>query len=225
MPPTPSTAALFPFSRSAMLAASSAACGLLLLLLLVALVGCADIVGADFDPKTLAPSDSNANASNVILCSCSCPIDAAPGKSTRMIMSEADDAVQGSTQTAPVLYGSALELGAGNRVALRFQNVGIPPGAAITAAYIQFTAAQGSTGAAELQVGVVDSPNAAEFTVSTDLQTLTLITSGPPWQPGEWKVNEAAANEQAQDLQDLLKAIVIKDGYTPQSSVAFIISG
>jgi hypothetical protein len=133
--------------------------------------------------------------------------------------------VQASTQAAAVLDDYQLELGQGNYVGLRFQNVGVPPHATITAAHIQFTAAQPNAVPTALQIWVVDSWDAAPFTTSTNLQMLTLVNAPVPWQPGDWTAGQAMDNEKTPDLAKLLQPIVDNPQYTPSSAIAFVITG
>jgi hypothetical protein len=199
-----------------MVAASFAGCGLFLLILFATLVGCT----TDYAPFVSAPNDP-------ILCHCECPNPVGPNAVTsqNLIAAEPDDAVQAGTQTAADLDGFQLELGQGNYVGLRFQKVGIPPHATITAAHIQFTAAQPNSVPTALQIWVVDSWDAAPFTTSTNLQMLTLVNAPVPWQPGDWTANEKMDNEKTPDLAKLLQLIVENPQYTSSSAIAFVITG
>jgi hypothetical protein len=199
-----------------MLAASFAGFGLFLLILFATLVGCT----TDYAPFVSAPN-------NAILCHCDCtsPFDPNAVPSQNLIAAAPDDAVQASTQSVAVLDGPALLLGQNNHVGLRFQKVGVPAHATITAAHIQFTAAQGTTAPTALQIWVVDSPDAPPFTTSTNLQMLTLVNAPVDWQPGEWTANQAMDNEKTPDLAALLQLIVKHPQYTPSSAVAFVITG
>ena len=204
-------------SRSIMLPASFAACGLLLFVLLVSLVGCG---GEPFRPG----GQGDRTGPQPIRCSCWCEYSHDPAAPSQILIAAGeDDAVQGSMQATAVLTANQLELGLNNSVGLRFQLVGIPKGALITSAVIQFTAVQVATEPTSLSIRVV--PNAAPFTTSTDLTALTGATASSLWTPGDWAVDEAGTNEQTPDLTDLLKPIVQDPQYKPDSAVAFIITG
>ena len=207
-------------SRSIMLFASSAACGLLLLALLLILVGCAELL--DLDDYHAGPISPNA-----ILCSCECesPIDPNAEPSKNPITAGADDAMQGSTQATAALTGNALELGLGNSVGLRFPQLGIPPKATITSAFIQFTSTVLLTVPTVLSIHLVDPLNAAPFTASTNLHGLTGFGAVVPWEPGAWAVDETGANERTPDLAGLLQPMVGAQQYAPENAVAFIITG
>jgi hypothetical protein len=72
---------------------------------------------------------------NAYTCGCHC--DASPVTKTVTIVANSDDAEQDGTDVR--LGGNDLHLGA-NIVGLRFTGVGIPPGATIASATVQFTA-------------------------------------------------------------------------------------
>jgi hypothetical protein len=119
-------------SRAILVPVSFAACGGLLRVLFVVLMGCG---GRNFESR---------NGQTVVLCSCGCESPTAV-PSPNSIVAGADDAVQAFAQPAAVLNGSVLELGQQGHVGLRFQTIGVPLGATITSAHIQFTAAAAST--------------------------------------------------------------------------------
>ena len=201
--------------RSILLLASFAGCGVLLAILFLVLVGC----GTPFT----SPGDVGKNA---IVCSCECnpPTSPIAVPSKNFIAVGADDVAQGSNPPANP-SGNQLTLGANSTVGLRFQKLGVPPGATITSARIQFTGAQTSDQSTSLQIRMVNSPNAAPFGPAVDLGALLLMPGNVPWAPGPWIVDEASNNELTEDLADLLQPIVENDQYTPDSAVAFIITG
>jgi hypothetical protein len=202
-------------SKAIFVPLSFAACGGLLLALLVSLVGCG---GADFE------SETGQNA--VVLCSCECESPTTV-LSPNVIVAGSDDAAQALPQPAAVLDGSVLELGQQGHVGLRFQAIGVPLGATITSAHIQFTAAAISTAndIADLKIRVVDPSNASAFTTTTDLKSIVVINAVVDWLPGDWNLDEAIASEKTPDLAGLLQSIVEHPQYTPDSAVAFIITG
>jgi hypothetical protein len=203
--------------RSILLLASFAGCGMLLAILFLVLVGC----GTPFT----SPRDVGKNA---IVCSCECNPPASPiaVPSKNFIAVGADDVAQGSNPPANP-SGNQLTLGANSTVGLRFQKLSVPQGAQITSARIQFTAAQTSDQSTSLQIRMVNSPNtnAAPFGPAVDLGALVLMPGKVDWAPGPWIVDEASNNELTLDLADLLQPIVENNQYTPDSAVAFIITG
>ncbi|MBY0278876.1 HYR domain-containing protein [Candidatus Binatia bacterium] len=190
-----------------------------LAVLLVFQIGCSSFGSL---PGEVADPEKNA-----VLCSCECdpptgPI-AIPFKN--VVATGADDAAQAGSPPA-TLTGNQLGLGQ-NTIGLRFQKLGVPPQATITAARIQFTAAGSNNQTSALQIHLVDSPNAAPFgPPAVDLGALPLIGPRVDWSPGPWdQAGDAGANEQTADLASLLQVIVNDPAYTPDSAVAFIIQG
>lgn len=163
---------------------------------------------------------------NAVLCSCECdppsgPI-AVPFKN--VITDGPDDAAQGASPPAN-LTGNQLGLGQ-NTIGLRFQKLGVPPQATITSARIQFTAAGANSQTSALQIHLVNSPDVAAFGPAVDLGALPLIGPHVDWAPGSWdQTGDAGADQQTPDLASLLQAIVNDPGYTPDSAVAFIVTG
>ena len=216
----PSTIPAFGLPRSILLSASFAGCGMVLAMLLLLLTGCAAVLGVE-DVTYATPNNRNA-----VLCSCECDGAVDNGVPTpNTIKVGADDVTQVPGQVRAVLTTPALVLGQGGFVGLRFQKLGVPPGATITSAFIQFSAAQPDSDTADLHIRVVNSPNADPFTATTDLTALDSL-GDVQWAPVTWAAdNERAAPEMTPDLAALVKTIVGLGGYTPNSAIAFAITG
>jgi hypothetical protein len=223
MPSKPSLVATVVPSRAIMLPASFAGSGALLLILFAVLVGCSSFGTSPEVKKDIVTPD----ARNAILCTCDCdgPVENAVA-SPNTIRAGADNAVQVINKTTPILNPLVLDLGFGNHVGLRFQNLGIPPKATINSAYIQFTAVKADGAPTTLDIFVVDSPNAPAFTETTDLSGLTFVNAPVSWPVKSWKALERLAPEQTEDVARLVKAVVDHDGYNPlDGAIAFVIKG
>jgi len=219
MSPRPPVVPTIAPSRAIMLPASFAACGVLALALFVVLVGCGQILSLD-------AGDSVPANRNAILCSCDCdgPVDnAVPSANT--IRAKEDDVVQLAGEGTANPFTATLGLGFGAHVGLRFQKLGLPPNADVTEAYIQFTAVFADGAPTNLEIFAVDSPNAEPFTAATNLTALNFINAPVPWPVKPWKANEFVEPERTEDLSALVEAIVKKQGYTPDSAIAFVITG
>jgi hypothetical protein len=202
-----------------MLPASFAACGMLLVGLFIALVGCGQLLSLE-EAAPVTP-----NARNAVLCSCECDgIVEVAVPDENFLKAGADDVTQTPTQPTAVANLTVLTLGQDNHVGLRFLKLGVPPKAHIDAAYIQFSSMQVDASDPALQISVVNSPNADPFTGATNLRTLD-TTGQINWSPPDWAANERDLSERSQDIRDLVQAIVIRDGYTPDSAIAFVITG
>src|SRR5262249_5729637 len=161
---------------------------------------------------------------NAVLCSCECDPPSSPVAIPwkNFIATGADDAREGK------IDGNQLALGQ-STVGLRFQKLGVPPLATIKSAFIQFTPAASSSGTTVLQVHRVDDPNAPPFGPPLrDLDTLSLVAGNVDWPVGPWNVQDDKPDfkpELTPNLASQLQVIVNKAGYTPNSAVAFIITG
>src|SRR5262245_45160695 len=223
MVPKPLITPFFALPRSILLPASFAACGLMLALLFLVLVGCAAVLGVA-DVNYATPNDKNA-----VLCSCDCPGIAPPAPSPNTVRTGADDVSQAPDKNAVSLTVQVLELG-DKLVGLRFQKLGVPPKAHIDAAVIQFTAAEtSSTTPGDYQIFAVDSPDAPQFTVTTNLNAILasrVIAATVSWTVGAWQINERGGTEASPELSSLVQAIVNRDdGYSPDNAIAFVIRG
>ena len=187
-------------SRSILLPASFAGCGVLLLLLVLSIMGCTTFHAAEPDemirvdspnPETRGPNDHNA-----VLCECTCEafVEDVPPPSPNRIKVKEDDGTQVGAGNL-VLDQAVLQLGANNNVGLRFLRLGVPrgePDVEITDAHIQFTAFETSQNGniASFDIVVVDSANADAFTATMDLregQGLTFVNTVVNWPSvGDW---------------------------------------
>ncbi len=144
------------------------------------------------------------------------------------VKTAADDAEEKSTGKVN-LTSADLELvqdDTTQRVGLRFAGVGIPKGATITNAYVQFTVDEASTAAASLAVQGEASDNAAAFTTATNNVSARPRTSSVPWTPASWSaVGAAGADQRTPDLSPIVQAIVDRSGWGSGNALAFIITG
>jgi hypothetical protein len=225
MSPSPPVDPVVAPSRRILLPLSFAGCGGLLAILFVVLMGCAPFESAMPDPVAQ-------NAQNAVDCECSCTAEfdplAVPAKNS--IAEGNDDGTQAQNAGTVALTQSTLELGNNGLVGVRFDNIGVPQGATITEAQIQFMAGSNSAPEmAHLQIRVVNEPDAPAFTSlanpqGIDLRTLPLI-GGLPWDTLGWSTNDAGPEQRTPNLKDLLQAIVSHAQYSHNSAVAFVISG
>ncbi len=124
---------------------------------------------------------------------------------------------------------STLELGTGSVgaqwVGIRFANLGIPKGAPITQAYIQFTASEMQDTATSVTIYGENSDNAesykgTDFEISGRPRVDTSVSwnAVPVW-PAE------GGTFQTPDLKAIVQKIVDRAGWVPSNAMAFVISG
>ena len=148
-----------------------------------------------------------------------------------------DDAEEftGETSQGPAgtvyLDSSDLELfedaGTLQVVGLRFENVTIPQGAMITAAYLQFTVDETSDKATSITVQGEASDNATVFTEApNDISSRPRTTAAVTWSPAPWtQVDDAGADQQSPSLTEVVQEIIDQPGWQSGNALAFILSG
>ncbi len=112
-------------------------------------------------------------------------------------------------------------------IGLRFQNVVVPAGATITAAYVQFTADETDDDAVDVTVSGEAADSAAAFSyASYDVSDRTPTAATVQWQPAAWDlVGEADFAQRTPDLSTVIQEIVDRQGWSNGNSIALILSG
>ncbi len=152
-----------------------------------------------------------------------------PGGSLDVRVSEStDDAEEKVTDGDMALKGADLELGEDGvpqLVGLRFQNVELPPGAAITRAYVVFTADESHSGATTVAFHGQASDNAPTFgsgdgDISGRLRTSASVdwNDVAPW-------TTVHDTYQSPDLSPVIQEIVGRPGWRAGNSLVLIIDG
>jgi hypothetical protein len=110
---------------------------------------------------------------------------------------------------------------------MRFANLGIPQGATITNAYVQFTVDETNSGATSLTIKGQAADNAATFTTaSNNISSRPTTTASVTWAPVAWStVGQAGAGQQTPDLKDIVQEIVNRTGWSANNGMAIIITG
>jgi len=144
-----------------------------------------------------------------------------------------DDAEQQQSGGVVTLNSSDLELvydtaTTGNQyVGMRFANLGIPQGATITNAYVQFTVDEKNSGATTLTIKGQAADNAATFsTASNNISSRPTTTASVSWTPAAWStIGAAGADQRTPDLKDIIQEIVNRTGWSANNGLAVIITG
>ncbi len=122
------------------------------------------------------------------------------------------------------------EFSLNQEVGLRFQNMTIPPGAAINKAYIQFTADEIDSGTTNLTIYGEDIDNAPTFTngassynISARTKTSTSVdwTNVPAWT----SIGDAGLDQRTPDISPIIQEIVDRTGWSNGNSLVVIITG
>lgn len=113
-------------------------------------------------------------------------------------------------------------------VGLRFDSLMVPPGATVTSAYLQFTAAAtNDLDPSNLTIHGQASDDPGKFlTVTNDVSGRPLTTASVAWSPPSWNtVGEADTAQQTSDLSAIVQEIVDRPGYATYNAIAFLING
>jgi chitodextrinase len=154
-----------------------------------------------------------------------------PRSFSAAVASGLDDAEEDLATGGVDVTSGDLELGlAGTTlqaVGLRFSGVGIPQGATIVSASVQFTADEVSTGAAALIVRGEAADDAAPFsTAAGDVSGRAATAASAAWSPPDWtSVGEAGAAQRTPDLSAVVQEIVARPGWAPGNALVLVVSG
>ncbi|MRT94524.1 hypothetical protein [Ancylomarina sp. 16SWW S1-10-2] len=112
-------------------------------------------------------------------------------------------------------------------IGLRYTSLGIPSGATISNAFIQFTTDEISTGTCSLTIVGEDIDNSPVFTrTNNDVSNRTATTASVNWSPPNWTiVGESGANQKTPDLTTIIQEIINRPGYSFGNSISLIITG
>ncbi|MCO6477748.1 MAG: right-handed parallel beta-helix repeat-containing protein [Phaeodactylibacter sp.] len=200
---------------------------------------CADVDCDDSNPNIgdqigSECDDGNPNTiGETIQADCSCGGGAAvPAFSCARVSRSADDAAEGANGQVS-LTGSDLAMAtAGNGGSLlagmRFSGLGIPRGARILKASIQFTVeGPRDEGFCHLRAYGEASDDAESFGGgSHNISIRPATNASVEWMPSGWLLpGQAGYAQQSPDLSSILQEIVNRSGYTSASSVAIMIDG
>jgi hypothetical protein len=185
----------------------------------------ASAIGCSFEAGGLAVGGRD-NAYDV---SCDC----APMAVTQAlsVVGETDDAEEDVASGSVDLTSSDLELvedgGDPQLVGIRFASLGIPRGAVLLGARIQFTVDETTEAPTSLEIRAVAADDAPTFTdADGDISSRPLGAASVPWAPAPWTVlDEAGPDQLTPDLAPVLQELVDRPGWTQDSAAAFVITG
>jgi len=151
-----------------------------------------------------------------------------------LVAAGSDDAKEWEDRSQTALTSSDLELvnygvpRGLQTVGIRFNNLQIPQGAAITKAYIQFATDEMVNEAGSLTIRCQADDDPPTFTAAgsniTDRPLTLRAFSG--WSPPAWNVeHEAGAAQQTPDLSAVIQEVVDRSGWTPGNSLVTVITG
>ncbi|MFC2027670.1 S8 family serine peptidase, partial [Chloroflexota bacterium] len=147
------------------------------------------------------------------------------------VTTSSDDAEEYQSSGYTQLTSSDLEIaneGSSSQiVGIRFAGIGIPNGATITTAYVQFQVDEASTGATSLTIEGEATDSAGTFTASSgNISSRVRTSANVGWSPVDWTtVGAAGPDQQTTDISAIIQEIVNRSGWDSGNSLAIIISG
>ncbi len=182
------------------------------------------LTGCGFSVVGTAPVDAGPNAY-----ACTCQCDTAPGDVTASVATSEGDAEELLASGATQLGSTDLELveEAGPQlVGLRFAGIGVPRGAVILSAHLQFTADEAGAGPIALELRGEASASAAPFAATAgNLSARTRTVAVATWSPPAWAAGDRGPAQRSSDLSAVLQELVDQGAWSPDSAVVLLISG
>jgi hypothetical protein len=109
-------------------------------------------------------------------------------------------------------------------VGLRYLAAGIPQGATITAAAVQFTSRHSDAGACTLRVYMILDPSPGPINGAGDLNGATWTTNYVDWIPAAWtSSDEVSAATKTPDFSAVLQEVVDQATFTTSSNLVVLI--
>jgi len=150
---------------------------------------------------------------------------------TESQISSGDDDVEEAANGNIDFTSSDLELvyeSSQQKIGLLFRDLGIPRGAIITNAYIQFTVDEVDTGTdvTSLEIAAHDIDDAPLFS-NTNVSSRPLTNARVAWKPTEWtSAGTAGADQRTPDISSIVQEVVNRPAWDDTSSkLAIIITG
>jgi hypothetical protein len=112
-------------------------------------------------------------------------------------------------------------------VGMRFTGVGVPKGATITNAYVQFQVDEVSTATTSLTIAGQAADSATTFTTASgDVGNRSRTNARAAWTPVPWPTADArTADQRTSDLSAVVQEVVNRPGWTTGNPVALIVTG
>ncbi len=163
---------------------------------------------------------SRASGSNAYTCECTC--NAGPRDLPFRVSARSDDAAERRNTGSVVLGGSELSMSGEFLTGVRFSTLGIPPGATILSAHVQFTAAATDAAPASIDIRVEAADDAATFASSTSGISGRALGAPVGWSPPGWTSGDAGADQRTSDLATLIQTVASRPGWSATSSLVLV---
>ncbi len=157
---------------------------------------------------------------NAYTCECAC--NAGDRQLASPVGASADDGDQRVSDGTVILGGDELRIATDFLTGVRFTGLGIPQGATIASAHVQFTAARDGATLATVAIRVEASDDAQPFTTANSDLSNRPLGGSVMWAPPVWTANAQGAAQRADSLAPLVQEVVSRSGWTTSSSLVLI---
>lgn len=145
-------------------------------------------------------------------------------------ISTGNDDVEEAGNGSMYLNSSDLELIQDNStqtIGLRFRNLGIPQGANILSAHLQFSADEATSSATTLTIRGENTNSASSFSSTNSNVSNRLKTSqSVQWQVPAWNsIGQRGSSQKTPDIKSIIQQIVNRNGFNTASNLGIIITG
>ena len=175
-------------------------------------------IGCGFAPRAVSADPSS------YVCSCNCT----PEKRHRDLrVDRPEDDAEQRVDNVILLNSPNLDFLNGRFIGLLFRSAGIPQGATILSAHVQFTSDTGSVaGLLTVQIAA-EIPSGQSFNTNAgSLGALPTTADSVTWNVPDWTVvGEAGPNELTPDLTLVLQDLVSRGDWSESNGIALIIKG
>ncbi|MDH3296067.1 MAG: hypothetical protein OER95_17250, partial [Acidimicrobiia bacterium] len=115
----------------------------------------------------------------------------------------------------------------GQTVGVRFPGIGIPQGATVLRAWIQFQTDETDSGQTDLTIRAENSDTASAFVnVSGNVSSRPVTNAFALWSPPAWDtVGEAGPDQQTPELSAVVQEVLDRPGWSSGNALAFIVTG
>jgi chitodextrinase len=148
------------------------------------------------------------------------------------VAASVDDAEEHLNTGTVLLASSDLELthsagGTPQIVGLRFDGVGVEPGAEVVEARLRFTVDEVSTGPSDLTVRAQASDDAVPFTANLgDISSRPQTTASVAWSPAQWlTIGASGVDQTTPSLASLAQEVVDRPGWQAGNALVFLVTG
>jgi hypothetical protein len=109
-------------------------------------------------------------------------------------------------------------------IGLRFRNIGIPPGARVTKAWLEFVADETASEVTNTEIRAVAEDFANPFTAAYyDVSSRTTTSAVTYWNMPEWPIRGEI--HRSPDISSVVQEVIDRQGWLAGNAIAFVISG